>query len=71
MSTPLQRKQKAAATCAKKCRAAADSIAAYAHACRELADGSAIKGNDDQRLTFMRDLRDYAEFLDMRSGVRQ
>ena len=64
-----QRKRKAGATAARKCREAADAIQAYISACGEAGDGSAVTRSDDQRLMFVRDLRDYQAFLEMRHGA--
>lgn len=64
-----QRKRKAGATAAKKCRDAADAIQAFIHACGEANDGSGVKRSDDQRLLFVRDLRDYVAFLEQRYGA--
>lgn len=64
-----QRKRKAGTVAAKKCREAADAIQAYMHACGEANDGSGVKRSDDQRMLFVRDLRDYVAFLEMRHGA--
>ena len=61
-----QRKRKAGAAAAKKCREAADAIQAFMHACGKANDGSGVKRSDDQRLIFVRDLRDYVAFLEQR-----
>ena len=68
-SRAQKNKRKAGATAAKKCREAADAIQAYIHACGGAGDGSGVTRTDDQRLLFVRDLRDYQAFLEMRHGA--
>lgn len=63
---------KAARTCTKKLRAAADSVATYLHACNALHDGTgsaSLRGEGpDGRERMIAELRDYAHFLDQKYG---
>lgn len=67
-SKSKQRKRAAGRKAAQKCREAADAIQAYISACNAADDSSGVSRADDQRLLFVRDLRDYQAFLEMRHG---
>lgn len=67
-----KRRAKAALTCAKKMRDAAAGISAYLGACNELRDGSHSLSSQgkgvDSRETMIRDLSEYAGWLEDKYG---
>lgn len=62
------RRKKAGLDCAKKLRAAADSLNDYLMACNECRDGSGneIHGAADSRKRLMSDLLEYASYVEFK-----
>ncbi|WP_341674992.1 hypothetical protein [Niveibacterium sp. SC-1] len=56
--------------CAKKLEAAADALNAYAAACNECRDQSAVRRADDSRVLLVRSLMEYSTWLDGKYGVK-
>ena len=57
-------RKKAALACARKLEAAADSLNEFTAACRECADASAPRSADDGRFLLMRNMMEFASYLD-------
>jgi hypothetical protein len=57
-------RKKAAVACSKKLQAAADSLSDLMAACNECQDGSSVRREDDGRILLMRNILEYAGWLD-------
>lgn len=63
-------RRKAAVECAKKLVAAIDALHAYSRSCREIGDGSEVRGASDGRILLAQNMREYAGWLDSVYGER-
>jgi hypothetical protein len=57
-------RKKAALACAKKLQAAAESLRDLMAACNECQDGSSVRREDDGRILLLRNIMEYAFWLD-------
>lgn len=57
-------RKKAALACCKKLEAAADALSELMAACNDCHDGSSVRREDDGRITLMRNILEYAGWLD-------
>lgn len=56
-------RQKAGLECARKLEAAADALNKYMSACADCDDSSAPRANDDGRISLVRNIMEYATYL--------
>jgi hypothetical protein len=57
-------RKRAALVCSKKLQAAAETLRDLMTACNECQDGSSVRREDDGRILLMRNIMEYAGWLD-------
>lgn len=59
-------RKKAALACARKLEEASNALTEYMRACRDCADASVVRNDDDSRMVLQRNILEYATYLSSR-----